>query len=443
VKLSLLRPTVLDNNGMHCHPEQRNCKNDFKDVRDLPYCERSDLPYFDGEKRRCRLWDENTLVARNSGGEMVIATHVQEQDQERVCDGSAEEDTNCPVTFSTKLRAEYFTADVESFSLVIAHSMRTPKFVPELDMSVLSHGLEVCVTGQVVNESIIDYQARVASEEGAPVPPSPSPAEEVSPKERLLSDEADSEKLTEKVKVASEKAARSVYRKVMEHMSKMKEKTVCDTFKSNSSLYTTALGGSFDVFRLGTLFAVNNISLDDPAPGMVRSRRLAGSCFVLTIEYWNAEPWKSWISAFFVDIPIKYKFHLTEIPVNDFSVRDAYYANGWMGKDRVTVQKHGIRLVVMMTGSVGSWDFVSILLLCSAAMSTIFLSEKLVYFFVKFFPFESMLEEDIDGKKVDFRGAFVEEFVPVTKWWEDNKPKYQQIPTSAPGTVGFTKVMPE
>jgi hypothetical protein len=229
----------------------------------------------------------------------------------------------------------------------------------------------------------------------------------------------------------------------MEHMSKMKETTVCDTFKSNASLYTTALGGSFDVFRLGTLFAVNNISLDDPAPGMVRSRRLAGSCFILTIHYWNAEPWKSWISAFFVDIPIKYKFHLTEIPVNDFFVRDAYYANGWMGKDRVTVQKHGIRLVVMMTGSVGSWDFVSILLLCSAAMSTIFLSEKFVYFFVKFFPFESMLEEDIDGKKVDFRGAFVEEFIPVTKWWEDNKPKYQQIPTSAPGTVGFTKVMPE
>ena len=68
---------------------------------------------------------------------------------------------------------------------------------------------------------------------------------------------------------------------------------------------------------------------------------------------------------------------------------------------------------------------------------------EVIYFGVKFFPFESMLEEDIDGKKVDFRGAFVEEFVPVTKWWEDNKPKYQQIPTSAPGTVGFTKVTPE
>lgn len=55
--------------------------------------------------------------------------------------------------------------------------------------------------------------------------------------------------------------------------------------------------------------------------------------------------------------------------------------------------------------------------------------EKVVYFGVKFWPFESVLEDDHEGKKVDFRGAFVEEFKTVTAEWY-NRSEYTPLPTT-------------
>merc|ERR1719359_1798493 len=84
----------------------------------------------------------------------------------------------------------------------------------------------------------------------------------------------------------------------------------------------------------------------------------------------------------------------------------------------------------MMTGEIGKWSFVALLTLAAAASTTIFMVEKLVYFFVKLFPFDSFLSEDINGDKVDFRGAFIDEFLPVTKYYEENKSGYTALPTT-------------
>jgi len=399
LKLSLMRPTVLDpDTGIPCNPQSKGCLNAFDDVTTLPYCDRSSKEYDSvGTKRPCRLWDENTVVARNYGGEMLITTRVKEQDQTRICDGSEKKDTSCPQTFATEDRAEYYTASIEDFSLVIAHSMRTPDFVPEMDMHSRSHGLEVCVS---------------ALED----PPEPKeetpPKEEAAPKRMLLA--------------AKAKAA---YKKMMARVKKMVRTTKCDMFKGHGHLYTELLGGDYDVFRLGTIFDLHGISLDEPAPGQFKTRRESGSCFILTIHYWNAEPWTSFLSAFFDPLPVKYKYHLQEIPVSEFSVRDSYYQNGWSGADRVTVQKAGIRMIVMMTGEVGKWSFVALLTLAAAASTTIFMVEKVIYFGVKFFPFDNMLTDGPDGEKVDFRGAFVQEFPVVTEWW-DKQQVYAPLPTT-------------
>jgi hypothetical protein len=294
-------------------------------------------------------------------------------------------------------------------------------------MEQRSHGLEVCVSGLVEPEE--------------------AAAEEEEATERLLLDsqlakehlEAAKEKAGDHAAAVKEKAgkaaaaakakAASVYKRMMEHVQKMKRTTKCDTFPSNASLFSGQLGGSYDVFRLGTLFHVHGISLDEPAPGQLRTRREAGSCFILTIHYWNAEPWVHFLKAFWEPLPVKYKYHLTEIPVSEFYVRDAYYGEGWGAAKRVTVEKYGIRMIVMMTGEVGSWSFVALLMLCAAASTTIFMVEKVVYFGVKFWPFEGVLEDDQNGEKVDFRGAFVEEFPKVTAEWY-NRSTYTALPTT-------------
>jgi uncharacterized membrane protein YgcG len=154
VRIALARPTEINPaTGRVCLSRgPPACDNNFTDIRDLSYCSRSSKKYpnlttsynsFKTRKHDCRIWDEDSVVARNLGADVTIATHYREWEQTRVCDGSGH-DTVCKKTFKTKLKNRGYIADVENFGITIHHSMRTPVIVQEVGMRSRGNGIKVC-----------------------------------------------------------------------------------------------------------------------------------------------------------------------------------------------------------------------------------------------------------------------------------------------------------
>ena len=86
---------------------------------------------------------EDSVVARNLGTDVAIATFVREWEQKRICDGNGQ-DTQCKKTFETNEKMSAYLADVENFGITIQHSMRTPDIVQEVDMRARGQGIKVC-----------------------------------------------------------------------------------------------------------------------------------------------------------------------------------------------------------------------------------------------------------------------------------------------------------
>jgi len=146
-RISLRRPTQFRHDlGHRCSPQNQSCDNNFTDVTTLLYCDRcTESPQCDtnSTKLPCRLWDEDSVVARNLGKDLVFATHIKEWMQTRVCEGLETHHT-CPRTFHSEERARYYLADIENFVLTISHSMRTPAIITEVDMKMHGEGLHAC-----------------------------------------------------------------------------------------------------------------------------------------------------------------------------------------------------------------------------------------------------------------------------------------------------------
>jgi len=152
VTINLRRPTKFDPELNHrCSPLHPDCTNDFVDIRDHPYCMRSELGY-EGEKKKCKFWDEDSVVGRALGEELLIVSRVKIWDQTRECDGTKEEETNCPKTFTSSHRDDFYISEIENFTVAIAHAMRTPTLIAEEDMKIRGSGLEVCTPRSVEDD---------------------------------------------------------------------------------------------------------------------------------------------------------------------------------------------------------------------------------------------------------------------------------------------------
>lgn len=394
VRLQLRRPTVFDETVKHmCSPQNEGCLNDFKDVKQLPYCERSKMDYAN-DKLPCKIWDEDSVVARNQGNDVLIATHVKEWDQTKLCDGS-KGDSKCAKTFSTKQRDNYFLADVENFAVIINHAMRTPAIIPEMSMMQKCDGILVCQSppedegdgedaGGAKEKRMLTVQGEGVSVEAerrlggepaadkaapkgagaAPAPPPPAP---------------------EKKTAWSEHWQRAKER-LRKQLKKLKKR--CFHIQDDPMLHTNQAKHA-DVFKLSTLLNATGVDLDKPSSSSRDGlpRRDVGTTLLLSIHYENTKPWETWYQAFpGTQLPIRYHYTIKELPVREYKVRDSHWEDSFNGAKRMVLEQHGIRIMINMTGKVGTFSISAFVTLCMVSVTMIFMAEKIVILFVRFFP---------------------------------------------------------
>merc|ERR1712176_638597 len=269
-------------------------------------------------------------------------------------------DTTCDVTFQTEERVHAYLAEVENFTVTIQHSMRTPEIIQEVDMKDHGLGLLVC------DENLLN---------------------ELSGEGRRL------------------KAA-------VEHS---KGKT-CGFVQPDKSLNSMEDGP--DAFRLDTLLKVAGIDLDEPSSAQTRdsNRRLKGTTLVLTIHYMNTKPWKSFYKAFFEKLPIEYYYHLDELPVDEYKIRDSYWRNGWNNVQRTVVEVNGIRFLVLFSGKLGVGSVVALLTMMSVSFTTLMMAESLVVYFIRFSPITWVSGK---VKQAHLAESFADNSRDITEGWED------------------------
>merc|ERR1711953_661203 len=138
-----------------------------------------------------------------------------------------------------------------------------------------------------------------------------------------------------------------------------------------------------DAFRLGTLLKVAGVDLDKNSPAQTSdtNRRLKGTTLVLTIHYMNTKPWSSFYKAFFEKLPIEYYYHLDELPVDEYKIRDSYWRNGWNNVQRTVVEVNGIRFMVVFSGKLGVGNIISLMTLISVSFTTLMMAESIVVLF--------------------------------------------------------------
>eukprot|EP00931_Biecheleriopsis_adriatica_P006675 TRINITY_DN108040_c0_g1_i1.p1 TRINITY_DN108040_c0_g1~~TRINITY_DN108040_c0_g1_i1.p1 ORF type:complete len:507 (+),score=37.76 TRINITY_DN108040_c0_g1_i1:60-1580(+) len=340
VRLSFERPTKMDETlGHRCAPSTPGCENNFTDVRDLAYCSRSDMEY-SYNKHECRIWDEDSIVARNLGMDVILASFARVHEQNRICDGRHSNHTTCPHTFHTNEKENYYIAGVEDFTVTIQHSMRTPALLPEIDMKERGLGVKKCV----------DHDAEVEGHRR---------------ERRLRGDGA---------------------RNHSDSGGHLSDITECGFLKPDATL--SSEDDPYDTFRLGDLLSIAGIDLDKPSHVQPSdtTRRESGTTMVMTIHYTNTVPWKMWYKAFWETFPVKYYFTVLEMPVDNFKIRDSQWEQTWNSDSRLVVEQSGLRIIVLFTGKLGSWSWKTLLVLLSVSMTTIFMAESLVVYIIRFCP---------------------------------------------------------
>jgi len=349
-RVALKRPTVFNATSGHaCSPQTHGCSNTFNSVRTMPFCLRSEGMAYDGEKLKCKFWDEDSVVGRELGSEVLIVTKVKLWDQTKICDGTDAE--TCPHTFTSNERDKYYIADVANFTVNIAHSVRTESMIGELQMQTRSYGMEVC--GDLI---------------AGMHPPSDD-------------DDGDDDASSNSSRL------RNGFARAQQKMRSLGLMAPpCDYIASNGALAAREYDHT-DTYRLATILRAAGADLDATGGGEAH-RRNVGMSLMVTLEYWNTAPFVSWapdwIPTPFAEREVKYKIQVQEMPVKGYHVRDTAWVDQFDGQHRLVVEKFGIRFVVQTSGRIGSFSVSQTCILFSVSLTVIFLAEKMVVMWIRF-----------------------------------------------------------
>merc|ERR1719235_2548873 len=123
-RMTIQQPTVKG-----CNPNKPTCKSDFRSLEQLPYCmayNGPDVGIKPEHKQRCVFADQHTLAPTGMlESNMLIPTRIDQMVEHRNCAPSAENHYTCDNEFSLDTEPEIiYTADVERFTLMLAHSFR-------------------------------------------------------------------------------------------------------------------------------------------------------------------------------------------------------------------------------------------------------------------------------------------------------------------------------
>eukprot|EP00933_Yihiella_yeosuensis_P065763 TRINITY_DN6973_c0_g1_i1.p1 TRINITY_DN6973_c0_g1~~TRINITY_DN6973_c0_g1_i1.p1 ORF type:complete len:517 (-),score=59.66 TRINITY_DN6973_c0_g1_i1:228-1778(-) len=348
VRIGLRRPTEVDPKTKHfCNPAHHDCRNNFTSILALPYCMNNWLQYKGGTKRKCRLWDEDSVVTRNVGTDVQIGTYVRVWEQIKVCDGTDKaffqleaqaqndriEAASCPRTFNTQENETFYLADVENFVVTIHHSVRTLSWRPTPKSDITGRGLRKCEQHKKpseMNSTFEQAQVYLASYS--------RDCHHIQPDYHLSDDPSDPP----------------------------------------------------DAFLLGDLLKAAHVNLDQDSTAQenATTRREAGTMIVLTIKYENRFSWTNWLKALVEELPLSYEYTVREIPVDENMMRNVHWdeVSSWNGHHRRVVETHGIRLTVLFTGKIGSWSWYNLLVILVVSTTALTYAEKVVTYLLMFAP---------------------------------------------------------
>ncbi|OLP91891.1 P2X receptor A [Symbiodinium microadriaticum] len=324
VRLTLQEPTA------GCNPNDTGCKDSFTPLSHLPYCcaQNSSCKTNDDGSCSCDYrpafkdynctWMSGTSAAAIRESSIVVSTFTHEYTMtlNTSCftsyPAAAE---SCDELYIVQEKAQVFTADVESFTLLIDHSVTSPKS----GLATTSRDMQgLLFVGPNGNDG----------------------SEATALKDGLCSSAADA--------VDAPRNGRT-------------------TNKAPCYLKPSSAGG-LDFFAVGTLLQATGVSLESESyPGSGHSTRYEGITINLNIDYSNSVPWHG------LQANISYLYKPSVIPRSTFKTTEVSPLSP-DGLHMLKKSLHGLLFEVRAGGQLATFDFTQLLLQLTTSLTLLALA---------------------------------------------------------------------
>ena len=134
------------------------------------------------------------------------------------------------------------------------------------------------------------------------------------------------------------------------------------------------VGAGADILPLRSLLRAAGVaSLDDVVPALNETRRYAGMVLVVTIEYSNF-----WLSTrSWSEKDVSYVYSVRSVDDAEFKAEESEAGEGGPGT-RLIRDRHGLRLVIKQSGTVGTFDFATLLITLTSGLGLLAVTTLIV-----------------------------------------------------------------
>lgn len=378
-----------------CNPSKLECLMNYTSVSKLAYCEQftgaSEL-----QKRPCEYFDSGEVMIEAQGG-MLLTSFTKNYKQKDACEGFAAQGKPCPRkwmfedarggiqrgTGHATPNFQAFVADLDDFTLLIDHSVRSESGAIAYDDGQMQGHYEKCdseeVDGKLVStncerkkilcihshcddwgmytgkegqeeagflqESGLANLPQVRDGHGLPRGAAFVRGERTDPDGGAEADEETAEPAS---LFQAESSVRS------------------GAYENLHPVVSTKLG---DVLSVKTLLALAGLALDDPPSGMAGNRtkakgktiRSEGTAIVVEIRYWNHKPW----SFLTPSGPPEYVIKVSSRPVYKFKHELLKDLNA---EERLMIDHYGIFFIFDITGELCVFTITGLILILTTAL---------------------------------------------------------------------------
>lgn len=385
----------------NCDPINVECMQNLTSMAKLPYCAQS--PEAESVKLPCQYWDAEQLGQVTDQQGLLIPTHISTFYQTTGCTPTAANNWTCEgwlYDFLDKKGEvqkkrgqaspinDIFVADIERYTLMIDHSVRSALGARSYASDMLGYWLDCnqenqsdagCVPRPIscghasclgkayslndmrTTESKPTFRGdrRSLSLSGQSSVARPKRRKKPESSKKIAPAEADE---IESEPVESDAHSVDDIRYVparVEHL---------------ESLGVVSLAQG-DLFTIGQMLKAANVSLDRRRHNMPAwvggSYRSSGFVLVIRIHYSNIESWLGlkvlpWNS---LGPTMHYTYRITKhASADDFMLRQVQQ-NGPFNNSRTVTEYHGIRVLVEQSGSVAVWDNIQLLLILTTTLA--------------------------------------------------------------------------
>jgi len=378
-----------------CNPNNNDCKDAYKPMSDLPYCveytgDKSKIPE-NMKQQKCKFADQHEMAPEGMLDDRIfmptrIDTHLEKQG----CSPGPENGHSCDKAYEVEVMKEnIYVADVEDYTIMFVHSYYRGDIMGN---SLFHQGYyEQCTdrkTGKVITTKPCagklsripiacltgDCAYEFPAANGAP--PSAS-----SMLPLLRGQKKDLEKAYEKRKrnetsvsvIEKQRAQAQVsLQKATTQNEDGDRKKEEDTSKDDDEPFAI---GSGDIFTLRKLLELAGLDLDLKTNYGGEPYREAGTALEVQVEYNNLHPWKSTFGH--LDVGYTYRVierSMEEIKTEKFAPKqpDDFPVH------RMIENRHGIMLIVTVSGTFGYFNVVYLLVMLTTSLALLAGATKIV-----------------------------------------------------------------